>query len=109
MTRGRDIPENWKLYRLFVYCLRETSSALATGKEIKSASTTWEFGKVPAASAMHAKLVFWNTCPHEKPVLLGVGGNPVRKNRLKRSEIQVEEIAFDEEIPALETHHPVVE
>lgn len=108
-TRGADIPPHWKLYRLYILCPRQMARVLFTGKELKTPPGSWEFGKLPAASAAHALDTFWKNCPHVGPALLNAEGVPVRQRRIDKRDVKIEEIPFEEEIPPTEIHHPVVE
>lgn len=96
-TPPTDIPPHWKFYRVYIFVPRQVGMVSLKGGKIQTDVGVYEFGKVPAASEVHAIKLVWDNVSHFAPALLDANGNPLSKRRIDRSELRVAEAEPDPE------------
>lgn len=90
-----DIPAHWKFYRIYMLVPRQLGMVVTNGENVRCDIGVWEFGKMPAATGLHAINTFWASIAHVGPALLDAEGKPIRKKKIKKSELLVEECSPD--------------
>lgn len=87
-----DIPAHFKLYNIYMEVPRALGKVTLRGGEIQAETSRWDFGRMPAASGLHAVKLVWDNIPHRGPALLDAAGNPTRYRTISRRDLRFEEV-----------------
>lgn len=102
MNMDPKIEKNLKCYRVFMYVPRALGLVtLKNGADVECELGTYDFGKMPAASKMHALKTVWQHVPHKGPAMLDMDGKPCRVRKIKFTDLVAEECEPDPPRPAV--------